>query len=122
MHFGCRNRSTMNYEFGFTSAFGEKSGNREINKIGISFNSDGTTSFFAELEKSSTRQREHIEKAREEKRAARKEQEKERLENRYLREDTSVKRTGRFQGILNILPAVFMLTFLHLWTIRKKCP
>ena len=61
--------------------------------IGISFNSDGTTSFFAELEKSSARQREHIEKVREEKRAARKEQEKERLENRYLREDTGVKRT-----------------------------
>ena len=51
----------INREFGFTSAFGEKSGNSEINKIGISFNSDGTTSFFAELEKSSARQREHIE-------------------------------------------------------------
>ncbi len=83
----------INREFGFTSAFGEKSGSGEINKIGISFNSDGTTSFFAELEKSSARQREHIEKVREEKRAARKEQEKERLENRYLREDTGVKRT-----------------------------
>ncbi len=83
----------INREFGFTSAFGEKSGSSEINKIGISFNSDGTTSFFAELEKSSARQREHIEKVREEKRAARKEQEKERLENRYLREDTGVKRT-----------------------------
>lgn len=86
----------INREFGFTSAFGEKSGNSEINRIGISFNSDGTTSFFAELEKSSARQREHIEKAREEKRAARKEQEKkaekERLENRYLREDAGVKR------------------------------
>ena len=83
----------INREFGFTSAFGEKSGSSEINKIGISFNSDGTTSFFAELEKSSARQREHIEKVREEKRVARKEQEKERLENRYLREDTGVKRT-----------------------------
>lgn len=83
----------INREFGFTSAFGEKSGSSEINRIGISFNSDGTTSFFAELEKSSARQREHIEKAREEKRAARKEQEKERLENRYLREDAGVKRT-----------------------------
>ena len=49
----------INREFGFTSAFGEKSGNSEINKIGISFNPDGTTSFFAELEKSSARQREH---------------------------------------------------------------
>lgn len=87
----------INKEFGFTSAFGEKFGNGEISKIGISFNSDGTTSFFAELEKSSARQREHIEKVREEKRAAKKEQgkkaEKEKLENRYLREDTGVKRT-----------------------------
>ncbi len=87
----------INREFGFTLAFGEKSGSSEINRIGISFNSDGATSFFAELEKSSTRQREHIEKAREEKRGERKEQEKkaekERLENRYLREDAGVKRT-----------------------------
>ncbi|MDE6388539.1 MAG: hypothetical protein K2L82_12125 [Lachnospiraceae bacterium] len=44
--------------------------------IGISFNPDGTTSFFAELEKSSAGQSEYIEKVREEKRAARKEQEK----------------------------------------------
>lgn len=83
----------INREFGFTSAFGEKPGSSEISRIGISFNPDGTTSFFAELEKSSARQREHIEKAREEKRAARKEQEKERLENRYLWEDAGVKRT-----------------------------
>ena len=84
----------INREFGFTSAFGKKSDNSEISRIGISFNSNGTTSFFAELEKSSARQREHIEKAREEKRAARKEQEKkERLENRYVREDVCVKRT-----------------------------
>lgn len=84
----------INREFGFTSAFGKKSDNSEISRIGISFNSNGTTSFFAELEKSSARQREHIEKAREEKRAARKEQEKkERLENRYVREDVGVKRT-----------------------------
>ncbi|MBD5537724.1 MAG: hypothetical protein HDQ99_21130 [Lachnospiraceae bacterium] len=87
----------INREFGFTSAFGEKTGNGEISKIGISFNSDGTTSFFAELEKSSAKQRERIEKVREEKRVAKKEQEKraekEKFENRYLREDTSVKRT-----------------------------
>lgn len=87
----------INREFGFTSVSGQKNGSTGINKIGISFNSDGTTSFFAELEKSSARQRERIEKAREEKRAAKKEQEKkvekEKLENRYLREDTGVKRT-----------------------------
>lgn len=55
----------INREFGFTSAFGGKSGNGEISKIGISFNSDGTTSFFAELKKCSARQRARIEKTRE---------------------------------------------------------
>ncbi|MDE7253130.1 MAG: hypothetical protein K2O32_09335 [Acetatifactor sp.] len=55
----------INREFGFTSAFGGKAGNGEISKIGISFNSDGTTSFFAELEKCSARQRARIEKTRE---------------------------------------------------------
>lgn len=87
----------INRNFGFTSAFGEKSGNGKISKIGISFNSDGTTSFFAELEKSNARQRNHIEKVWEEKRAAKNAQEKkaakERLENRYLWEGSSVKRT-----------------------------
>lgn len=86
----------INREFGFTSAFGEKSDNGEISRIGISFNSDGTTSFFAELEKSSARQKEHIEKVRDEKRADRKEQEKkaekEKLKNKYSREDAGVKR------------------------------
>ena len=78
----------INREFGFTSAFGEKSGSSEINRIGISFNSDGTTSFFAELEKSSARQRERIEKAREEKRAERKEK-----QDSYQRGNAGVKRT-----------------------------
>lgn len=66
----------INRKFGFGSAFGKDGGNSEITKIGISFNSDGTTAFFAELEKSSASQREHIDKAREEKRAARKTEEK----------------------------------------------
>lgn len=58
----------INREFGFTKA-GE---NSDITKIGISFNDDGTTSFFAELEKSSAKQRESIEKSREEKREQKK--------------------------------------------------
>lgn len=37
-----------------------------ITRIGISFNSDGTTSFFVELEKSSAQQKERIEKTKEE--------------------------------------------------------
>ena len=63
----------INREFGFTSASGQKDGSATINRIGISFNSNGTTSLFAELEKAGARQRERIEKAREEKRAERKE-------------------------------------------------
>lgn len=56
----------INRESSFTSAFGENSANGEISNIGISFNSDGAVSFFAELE---------------------------RMENRYLREDTDMERT-----------------------------
>ncbi len=78
----------INREFGFTSASGQKDGGTGINRIGISFNSDGTTSLFAELEKSSARQRERIEKAREEKRAERKEK-----QDSYQWGNAGVKRT-----------------------------
>ena len=66
----------INKQFGYTSAFGEKSDNVQISKIGISFESDRKMTIFAKLEKTSARQREHIEKAREEKRAESKEKEK----------------------------------------------
>ncbi len=78
----------INREFGFKSASGQKNGSTGINKIGISFNSDGTTSFFAELEKSGERQRERIEKAREEKRAEGKEK-----QDNYQWGNMGVKRT-----------------------------
>ncbi|MDE6203485.1 MAG: hypothetical protein K2G19_08425, partial [Lachnospiraceae bacterium] len=45
-------------KYGYESAFGK---NAEITRIGIAFNEDGTTSIFAELEKSSASQRERIE-------------------------------------------------------------
>ena len=80
----------INQEFGFTSAFGENANGTKISKIAISFNQDGTTSFFAELEKSSEQQRERIEKAREEKRAEKKEQEK-RAERDKQTERTTVQ-------------------------------
>lgn len=41
----------INQQFGFESAFGNKSDKGEITKIGFSFNKDGTMSIFAELEK-----------------------------------------------------------------------
>ncbi len=43
----------------------DASGSAEVKNIGISFNSDGTTSYFAELEKSSEQQKERIEQSRE---------------------------------------------------------
>lgn len=41
----------INKQFGYESAFGNKSDKGEITKIGFSFNKDGTMSIFAELEK-----------------------------------------------------------------------
>ena len=47
----------INAQFGFERAFGKTNDNADadtkITKFGISFNSDGTTTFFAQLEKSS---------------------------------------------------------------------
>lgn len=54
--------------------FGQGKAGSEVTKIGIVFNDDGTTSFFAEMEKSTAKQREHLEKSLEAKRAAKKEE------------------------------------------------
>lgn len=51
----------INARFGVS----QDSDSAEVKKVGISFNSDGTTSYFAELEKSSAQQRERIEQSRE---------------------------------------------------------
>ncbi len=56
----------INKEYGVTSVSGEAAGRTRVNKIGISINEDGTTNFFAELEKASQQQRERVENAREE--------------------------------------------------------
>jgi len=56
----------INAKYGFQSASDEDGEKGTITRIGISFNSDGTTSFFAELEKSSAQQKERIEKTKEE--------------------------------------------------------
>lgn len=67
----------INQKYGFGSAFGKDGlSGTKINRIGIVFNEDGTTTFFAELEKSSAKQRELMEKAREEKRAEKSEEER----------------------------------------------
>ena len=49
---------------------------QKITKFGISFNSDGTTTFFAQLEKSSASQKEYLEKLQEKKAAEKKEAKK----------------------------------------------
>lgn len=59
----------INEQFGFGSA----SAKGELTSVGISFNSDGSTTLFAELEKSSEQQRTRIEAAREKRAEERKE-------------------------------------------------
>lgn len=64
----------INKKYGYESGYGKDG--VSITKIGVVFNEDGTTNFFAEMEKSSAKSREHLEKVREEKRARKKEDEK----------------------------------------------
>ena len=70
----------INAQFGFERAFGKTNDNADadtkITKFGISFNSDGTTTFFAQLEKSSASQKEYLEKLQEKKAAEKKEAKK----------------------------------------------
>lgn len=66
----------INKQYGFESGFGKGTSGSGISKIAIVFKDDGTTSFFAELEKTGAKQRNRIEKARDEKRAKRKDEEK----------------------------------------------
>lgn len=86
----------INKKFGYTSAFGDKADNVQINKIGISFEANGEMTIFAELEKSSAKQRESIEKAREEKRSEIKEKEKkaEKEMQSYSQNNIDTKRTS----------------------------
>ena len=67
----------INAQFGFERVFGKTNGNADtdtkITKFGISFNSDGITTFYAELEKSSASQKEYLEKIQEKKAAEKKE-------------------------------------------------
>lgn len=87
----------INKKYGFEHAFEQgEAANTEITRFGIAFHDDGTTTFFAELEKSSAKQREYIEKAKEEKRAEKKEEEKkaEKELQRYSRNNANTKRTA----------------------------
>ena len=67
----------INAQFGFERVFSKTNGNADTDtKFGISFNSDGTTTFFAELEKSSASQKEYLEKLQEKKAEEKKEAKK----------------------------------------------
>ena len=86
----------INKKYGFESAFGKEStSDTTITRIGIAFNDDGTTSFFAELEKVNAKQRERIEQAKEEKREDKKAEEKkaEKDLQKYSRNREEIKRT-----------------------------
>ncbi len=94
----------INREFGFQSAFGVNAQDVQITKIGIAWNEDGTTTFFADLEKSREKQRERIEEARENKKAKEREGAKkaektlnerimEKQEGQYVQRGSYVKRT-----------------------------
>ena len=56
----------INDEFGFESVFQKNSG-VEVTNVGISYNDDGTMTYFAELEKVNEKQQERLENAREDK-------------------------------------------------------
>lgn len=84
------------FQNGYVSAFDAmKAGNGTVNKIGIVTDDNGNMKFFAELEKSSDKQKECIEKYREKKAAERKEAEKKASKKRpYEKEEKdAVKRT-----------------------------
>lgn len=76
-------------KYGQKSAFGKLNHDVAISKIAISFNEDGSTTLFAELEKMSQQQRERIEATREKRAEEKKVAEKKAAE----KENDFVKRT-----------------------------
>ena len=70
----------INAQFGFERTFGKTNGKRlkpkDMTNRSMSFNSDGTTTFFAQLEKSSASQKEYLEKIQEKKAEEKKEAKK----------------------------------------------
>lgn len=85
----------INKEYGVTSV-GEVASRTKVRKIGISINEDGTTTFFAELEKSGQQQREWIENAKEEKLAERKKQAEQTM---MVQADSTVELIGRIKKV-----------------------
>lgn len=75
----------------------------DISRIGISFGDDGEVSFFAELEKNSEKQRERIEKQREDKKTAAKEAEKSEAAEYLAHGKSTGKRTTVFASTVEEL-------------------
>lgn len=97
----------INQRYGFTSAYGKNAGQAEITKIGIAVGDDGTMTFFAELEKSSAKQREYMERNRDkraedkktaEKKAAEKEKDKRR--NEKAESDTRIVEASSIEDLV----------------------
>ena len=78
----------INEEYGFPNG-----AEGSINKITIAIGDDGSMKIFAELEKSSAKQKERIEAAKEQKAEAKKDAEKKEKAKKANSEDESVKRT-----------------------------
>lgn len=72
----------INTKYGYASAYGKNAGQAEITKIGIAVGDDGTMTFFAELEKSSAKQREYMERSRDKRVEDRKAAEKKAVEEK----------------------------------------
>lgn len=84
---------------GFTRGFGTDIGEGSLTKVGVSFNSDGSVTYFAELEKANAKQTERIEKtlkkrSEERREAVRKREAKtaDRKEGGVARETTGTKK------------------------------
>lgn len=84
----------MSEEINQKYGFDQEEKDTQITKMGMVFHDDGTTSFFAELEKTSAKQKERIEKSREEKRTEKKQEAKkaEKDLKNYEKNNTETKR------------------------------
>ncbi len=83
----------INKQFGFTAASKNAPDGGVWAKVGISFNKDGSVTYFAELEKASQKQKERIERTREkraeERKKAEKKEKKEAADSRKIRIEAS---------------------------------
>ena len=87
----------INTKYGYASAYGKNAGQGEITKIGIAVGDDGTMTFFAELERSSAKQREYMERSRDKRAEDRKTAEKKAVEKKAAEKEKD-KRLKEYMG------------------------